>query len=311
MATGEMPRIGVVVNEGKRLGGAGLEALRNALADAGHADPPWYEVPKSKQAPAKVRRLIEDDGVDRLLVWGGDGTVRRCADTILHHGSQDVAIGVLPAGTGNVLAASLGIPEDLRTAVDIALHGEARPIDAGLVNDEQHFLERAGTGFDALLIRDADDSGLKDRFGRFGYLWAGVRNRHASPAEAQISVDGERWFSGPTPCVIAGNVGGLLGGITAFPDASPTDGRLDVGVVEASSSWEWARLVGSVIAHRVRESRFARTTTAETIVVEFDRTVPWQVDGGDRERTDRFEIRCLPAAISICQPQRTAHEPTT
>ncbi len=315
MAADEMLRVGVVVNHGKRLGGADLEALRNALADAGHADPPWYEVDKSKHAPPKVRSLVEDHGVDRLLVWGGDGTVRRCADTILHQGyrhqgHRDVAIGVLPAGTGNVLAATLGIPEHLRTAVDIALHGEVRQIDVGLVNDEEHFLERAGTGFDALLIRDADDSGLKDRFGRLGYLWAGVRNRHASPAEAQITVDGERWFSGPTPCVIAGNVGGLLGGITAFPDASPTDGRLDVGVVEANSSWEWARLVGAVVAHRIHESPLARTTTAETMVVEFDRTVLWQVDGGDRERTDRFEIRCLPAAISICQPRRALDDAT-
>ena len=305
----EMPRIGVVVNEGKLLGGAGPEALRDALADAGHADPPWYQVSKSRKAPGKVRALVEDDGVDRLLVWGGDGTVRRCADTILRREYGDVEIGVLPAGTGNVLAASLGIPRDLRAAVDIAVHGGARPLDVGLVNDEEHFLCRAGTGFDALVVRDADDSGLKDRFGRLGYLWAGVRNRHAGPADAQVTVDGELWFGGPTPCVVVGNVGALLGGVTAFRDASPTDGRLDVGVVEASTSWEWARLVGSVIAHRVHESRFARTTSARTIVLEFDRTVLWQVDGGDRARTDRFEIRCLPAAIPICQPLRTPHDP--
>ena len=310
MAGDELPRIGVVVHGGKQLAGAGPDALRDALADAGHVDPPWYEVSKSKKAPSQVRELIEEHGVDRLLVWGGDGTVRRCADTILHHahrhqGYRDVAIGVLPAGTGNVLAATLGIARDLHTALDTALDGEPRPIDAGLVNDEEHFLARAGTGFDALLVRDADDSGLKDRFGRLGYLWAGIRNRHVTPSDAQITVDGEPWFSGPTPCVIAGNVGALLGGLTAFPDASPTDGRLDVGVVEATTPWEWARLAASVFAHRVHESRLARTTTADTVVVQFDRPVPWQVDGGDRERTDRFEIRCLPAAVSICRPRTT------
>lgn len=310
MTTHDGPRIGVIVNQGKRLGGSGLEALRNALADAGHADPPWYEVPKSKKAPAKVRRLIEQDGVERILVWGGDGTARRCADTILRERYADVAIGVLPAGTSNLLALDLGIPEDLPTAVDIAVHGDARPIDVGLVNDEDHFLTRFGTGFDGVLIRDADDSGMKDRFGRLGYLWAGIRNRDVGSAEAQISTDGEVWFTGRTPCVIVGNVGELLSGMSAFPGASPTDGRLDVGVVEARTSWEWARLIGSAVARRIESSPFARATTAEKTIIELDRTVPWQVDGGDRERTDRFEIRCLPAAISICQPRQTTEEST-
>lgn len=301
------PRIGVIINEGKQLGG-GLEELRAALADSGHADPPWYEVPKSKKAPKKVKQLVEDEGVDRLLVWGGDGTARRCIDTVLHEGYDDVAIGFLPAGTANLLALNLGIPEDLRDAVDIALHGEPRPIDAGLVNGEQYFVVMAGTGFDALLIRDADETGSKDRFGRAGYVLEGVRNRNVSPARAEIFVDGDPWYTGDASCVIAGNVGRLLGGIPAFPNASPTDGRLDVGVVGARTPSEWARLAGSVLTRRVEASPFAEVTTAQKMVVELDRTLPWEADGGDRDRTDRFEIVCLPSAISICQPRRAAHE---
>lgn len=305
------PRVGVIINEGKRLAGSGLEELRAALADAGCPDPPWYEVPKSKKAPKKVTKLIEDEGVDRLLVWGGDGTVRRCVDHVLHEGYEDVAIGVLPAGTGNLLAHNLDIPVDLRGAVDVALHGEPRPLDAGLVNDEQHFVVMAGTGFDALLIRDADDSGMKDKYGRLGYVWAGFHNRNVSPAHMEISVDGDPWFTGRASSVIAGNVGKLIGGIPAFPDASPTDGRLDVGVVTARSAGDWARLFGSVFTHRVEASPFAKVTTAEKVVVGIDRTLPWEADGGDRDRTNHFEIVCLPKAISICQPRRAAEEHTS
>jgi diacylglycerol kinase (ATP) len=302
------PRLGVIINEGKRLGGNGLEELRAALADAGHADPPWYEVPKSKKAPKKIVQLVEDDEVDRLLVWGGDGTVRRAADTLLRKGYDHVAIGVLPAGTGNLLATNLDIPIDLRGAVDVAVHGEVERIDAGLVNDDQHFLVMAGTGFDALLIKDADDSGAKDRFGRLAYIWAGIHNRNVSPARAEVYIDGEPWFTGDASCVIAGNVGKLLGGIPAFPDASPTDGRLDVGVVEARRASDWARLFGSVVTHRVESSPFAKVTRAEKIRIELDRTLPWEADGGDRDRTDHFEIRCIPQAVPICRPRRTTPE---
>jgi YegS/Rv2252/BmrU family lipid kinase len=296
------PTIGVVINQGKRLG-TGLEELRATLADLGHADPPWYEVPKSKKAPQKVRQLVEE-GVDRVLVWGGDGTVRRCIDALLHDGrGDDVSVGVLPAGTANLLALNLGIPEDLRAAVEIAVNGDPHPIDVGRIND-QHFAVMAGAGFDAMMIRDADDSGAKDRFGRLGYVLAGVRNTAISPAEARISVDGDPWYVGAATCVIVGNVGRLLGGIPAFPDASPTDGLLDVGVIHARRRSEWARLLGSVLTKRTAASPFARVTTAEKVRVELDRTLPWEADGGDRERTDEFDIRCLVGAIRVCQPQR-------
>ena len=140
-------RVGVVVNQDKILGG-GLEELRAALADVGHADPPWYEVSKSKKAPKKIRKLVEDDGVDRVLVWGGDGTVRRAVDTIVDEG-LDASIGILPAGTANLLANNLGIPIDVRGAVDVAVHGDPRSIDVGKMNGS-HFAVMAGAGFDAL-----------------------------------------------------------------------------------------------------------------------------------------------------------------
>lgn len=296
------PTVGVIVNQGKLLAGDGLEELRAALADAGHADPPWREVAKSKHAPDQLVELVERCDVDRLLVWGGDGTVRRCIGTLLSEGFDHVAVGVLPAGTANLLADNLGIPIDLRAAVDVALHGDPTPLDVGIVNDEQHFVVMAGAGFDALLIAEADDSGLKDRFGRLGYVWAGIRHRHVSPAHARITVDGTPWYTGAATTVISGNVGTLIGGITAFPDADPNDGRLDVGVAEVRTGFQWLRLLGAAALRRAAASRFAAATTAQHVVIELDRTLPWQVDGGDRKRTDRFDIRCLPGAIRVCRP---------
>ena len=310
MSAVDRPRVGVIVHRAKNLGG-GLEELRAVLADYGHADPPWYEVDKSKFASKKVSKLVEKDGIDRLLVWGGDGTLRRCVDTVLHEGYDDVAIACLPAGTANLLALNLGIPVDVRAAVDIALHGEVRPLDAGLVNDDEHFVVMAGAGFDAMLIRDADDSGAKDRFGRLGYVMAGVRNRNMSPARAEIHLDGDPWYTGDASCVIAGNVGRLIGGLPAFPDASPDDGRLDVGVVAARKSSDWARLFGSVVAGRTATSPFAQVATAQKIVIELDRTLPWQADGGDRDRNNRFEIQCLPAAVRFCRPRTETKEHTS
>jgi len=290
----------VIVLQGKQLGG-GLEELRAALADLGHADPPWYEVPKSKKVPDKIRKLVDKHGVDRVLVWGGDGSVRRAIDTIVGDG-LDASIAILPAGTANLLANNLDVPIDLRGAVDVAVHGDPRPIDVGNMNGS-FFAVMAGAGFDALMIHDADEAALKERFGRVGYVVAGIRNRKVSPALARIELDGAPWYHGDASCVIIGNVGTILGGLPAFPDASPTDGRLDIGVVDARSATQWLRVLVSAVFRRADKSPLTKVASAEHISIRFDRSLPWEVDGGDRDRADDFDVRCVPNAVRICQPR--------
>ncbi|HLM17686.1 MAG TPA: diacylglycerol kinase family protein, partial [Acidimicrobiia bacterium] len=164
-----MTSIAVVAHARKKLGG-GLVELRRVLGDAGFEDPAWFEVAKSKFAPDCVRQAI-DGGADLLFVWGGDGMVQQCIDAV---GDAPVVLAILPAGTGNLLAHNLGIPIDLAQAVEVGLHGAHRTIDVGRVNGER-FAVMAGTGLDALMIRDADRA-LKDRFGRVAYVWTGAKH---------------------------------------------------------------------------------------------------------------------------------------
>ena len=73
-------RVAVVAHSGKSTGG-GLLELRRTLEEAGVEDPLWYEVPKSRKAPKRVKHAL-DEGADLLFVWGGDGMVQRCADVL-------------------------------------------------------------------------------------------------------------------------------------------------------------------------------------------------------------------------------------
>jgi diacylglycerol kinase (ATP) len=289
--------VGVIANPRKELGG-GLGALRDALAGHGVDDPPWREVPKSKFAPTEVAKLL-DAGVDLLFVWGGDGMVQRCVDAVR---GAPVTLAVLPAGTANLFASNLGIPRDLAKAVRIGFSGRRRALDVGIVNGEA-FAVMAGTGVDALMIRETDGS-LKGRFGRFGYVITGVRAAGRDPVRARVEVDGRRWFKGRATCVLVGNMGDVIGGIAAFPDARPDDGRLDVGVVTADGIVEWARVLGKTAVGRTASSPFVETTTARKIVVELDTKMPYELDGGDRPKTKRLKFRVLPAAISVCVPER-------
>src|SRR5689334_5091532 len=145
-------KVAVIAHSGKTLGG-GLPELRRVLDAEGIVDPLWIEVPKSRKAPAQVRRAL-DEGVDLLFVWGGDGMVQRCVDVLA---GSSASLAVIPAGTANLFATNLGIPRDIEQAVALGLHGERRHFDVGRFNGER-FAVMAGAGFDAAMIKGA--SGL-------------------------------------------------------------------------------------------------------------------------------------------------------
>ena len=288
-------RIAVIAHRGKNLGG-GLAELRRLLADEGYDAPPWYEVPKSRKAPKKARKA-RDGGADLVLVWGGDGMVQRCVDALA---GSDVAIGILPAGTANLLANNLDIPIDLPGALRVALHGTRRRLDLGKLNGE-HFAVMAGAGFDGGMIRDAH-GGLKARLGRLAYVWTGMRKVGDEAVPVEVRVDGSDWFDGPATCVLLGNVGKITGGVPAFPDARPDDGRLDVGVSTAQGALQWARTLGRMVTGQARRSPFVHTTRAAKVEVRLGAALPYELDGGARDETTRLTAKAVPQAITVCVP---------
>lgn len=294
-----MKTVAVVAHKNKTFGG-GLPELRALLTEAGVADPLWFEFAKNTQAPQKLRKCVRQ-GADLVLVWGGDGTVQRCIDTLVKaDAGAKLELAIIPAGTANLLAKNLGIPQDMRKAVDIALHGSRRKLDIGRINGE-HFAVMAGTGFDALMIRDAS-KGLKDHIGQAAYIWTGLKNLRNKSTRARITVDGKRWFKGRASCVLIGNVGTLLGGVQAFPEAEPTDGVLEIGVVQAESGWDWVKVLARTAVGDADKSPLVSTGRGRKIEIKLSGKLPYQLDGGDREATRRLRIRARPQAITVCVP---------
>jgi diacylglycerol kinase (ATP) len=201
-----MTRVAVIAHHGKSLGG-GLDELREELQKAGVEDPYWTEVPKNKYVPERVEKALAD-GAETIFAWGGDGTVQRCADAMA---GSDARLAVIPAGTANLFASNLGIPEDIAEAVEAGLHGREKRLDVGKLNGE-HFAVMAGAGLDARMIRDTD-GGPKDRFGKLAYVWAASKNLRVEPFKARIEVNGDLWYSDDASCILFGNVGALFGGL--------------------------------------------------------------------------------------------------
>ncbi|OKI81739.1 diacylglycerol/lipid kinase family protein [Micromonospora sp. CB01531] len=287
--------VAVVAHRKKTFGG-GLDELRTHLIAAEVGRLLWYEVPKSRKAPKKIRKAL-DQGAELILVWGGDGMVQRCADTLA---GTDVPMGILPAGTANLFAGNLGIPTDLPEALRVALHGPQRKLDLGRLNGE-HFAVMAGAGFDGDLIRDADRK-LKGRLGRIAYVWTGLRHVRGELIHTRIRVDGADWFDGEASCVLFGNIGTITGGIPAFDDARPDDGALEIGVSTASGAVDWARTLGRMAAGRSADSPLVRITRGRKVQVRFAAPKTYELDGGARGTTRRLKVKAMPGALTVCCP---------
>jgi len=289
-----MTNVAVIAHNQKSLG-AGLPALRSALVAAG-VSALWYEVDKSRKAPKRVREALAA-GADRILVWGGDGTVQRVVHATAGTGAT---VGILPAGTANLLATNLGIPADLDQALDIALYGEQRQLDVGVINGER-FAVMAGTGLDATMINDADRN-LKDRVGQLAYVWTGFKAAARPPQRARIRVDGHAWFKGRAGCILIANVPKIGAGVRVFENAEPDDGLLELGVVTAATRAQWARVMAAILAGNPSRSKFVRTTLCAAADIRLDHKARYELDGGSRKPTKRMNVHVEPESINVCVP---------
>jgi diacylglycerol kinase family enzyme len=213
-----------------------------------------------------------------------------------------VALGVLPLGTGNLLARNLGLPISLREAVHTALTGQDRVIDVGRLDDGTVFAIMAGAGFDAAMMRAAPE-GLKSAVGWPAYIVGGIRSLRRDRVEAELHLDDAPRIRVTARTVLIGNMGRLQGGLELAPDAQPDDGELDVVVVCPRRVLDWAVLLGRALIHRGRSDHRMSTYRARRIDVRLRRPQPRQVDGELIESAVRLVARVEPGAIIVRVPR--------
>ncbi len=250
--------------------------------------PTTEDDPGTGQAARAVR-----DGATTVIACGGDGTVRAVLESIA---GTDTTLGIIPLGTGNLLAANLGLEAGL-DAADVALHGTARRLDVARVNGER-FAVMAGAGFDALMIRDAS-SAVKRRLGSVAYVLSAARHLPARFTTATVTVDGERVWRGRTAMVLTGNCGTVSGGLTVFPDAAPDDGRLEVAVLAARSPRQWCSVLWRLIRGIPQRPELVARFSGRDVEVALHPPMVWELDGEDRPATDRLTFAVEPLALQV------------
>jgi diacylglycerol kinase family enzyme len=290
------PAAAVVANPVKvKDGGSDQRQIRAALARAGWPAPQWLETTWEDPGGGRTRQAVQA-GAEVIFACGGDGTVTACASELA---GTDVALAVVPAGTGNLLAANLKLPAHPAGAVAAATSGGRRRLDVG-----RYFTVMAGMGFDAQMLRDTPES-LKARLGWPAYVIAAARHLCETPMRVSISLDGGPPFTRRARTVLVGNVGELRGGLRLLSGARPDDGLLDVAVLMPPRRRSWLPLAWSLLRHN-RTAPAMETFQARQVEITSDTEHPRELDGDLIEPSRTLTATVRPAALWICVPGKPA-----
>lgn len=292
-------------------GGSRSAALAKAMGQLGAAG--WrLEVCETEGAghAGEIARRAADQGADVAVVVGGDGTVNEVAGALV---GSHLALAVLPAGTGNVLAGQLGLigvptplfRADLPAAAKKLARGRVVEVDMGLARTtagERHFLLWAGAGFDAeaAFATQQRHPHLKQALGTaaFGVVaaWTALA---AEPVEAVVS--GDDWRLTTTlGLAVAANVPLYAGTVNIAPGAAVDDGLLDVALFPGDRTAWLLQTAGAIVAASVRsDARHVRRTTR--VLVETATPLRVHVDA-EPHGTTPMQVTTIPRALRLLVP---------
>jgi diacylglycerol kinase family enzyme len=272
------------------------DLVTTTLAKHGWPAPLWLETTRSDPGGAQTRAAVSA-GVDVVIAAGGDGTVRACAEQLA---GTDIALAILPFGTGNLLAANLGVPLRTTDALTLLTAGYRRRLDVGMLGDHT-FVVMAGIGLDALMLRDAPET-LKRRIGWAAYLWAAARHLCEPPMTLSLGVDEAPPVTRSARMLLIGNVGRLQGGIPMLPGARPDDGLLDIAVLMPPKRISWIPLAWALL-RRKPTPPLMELFHANRLDISSTRRHPCEVDGDLLPPARALTATVLPAALWVCAPQ--------
>lgn len=305
-------RLTVVVNPVARGSHAAVEAIREACAATGQGAPvalrTTVEEPGGPQAAEAVRR-----GAGRIVVVGGDGTVRHVAGALADQQAGvgpggPVELGVVPVGTANLFARSALLPlRDLRSAARLAVAGPARPTDLGRAvlrtadgrTLVEPFLVVAGVGHDAATLA-AVRPDAKHRLRWLAYFAPGLGRLGHPGHSLTLELDGSDVHAGELWSLLAVNAARLPAGARVVPGADLDDGRLHVVLVSPRHLGDWARIAATGLRRVPAADHPAlRYRSGRTLLVGSPEPVLAQVDGDVVPDIVGAELSVRPAALGV------------
>jgi YegS/Rv2252/BmrU family lipid kinase len=270
--------------------------------ESGWSEPTWQYTTIEDPGTGMAEKAAVS-GADLVIVCGGDGTVREvCAELA----GTGIPVGIIPAGTGNLLARNLDIPLYLRSAIDVALNGQDRAIDLVEVGgdgiEDTHFMVMAGMGFDAAIMEGVNEE-IKKKIGWVAYVVSGLRSLMFPAVKVEVQVDDEEPTIHRARTVVVGNVGFLQAGMPLLPDATIDDGVLDVVILHPKKFLSWIPLAVRVLAKSATVDELIDRRTGSRVRLKASTDTPRQLDGDSIGEGRELWMECIHGRLLVRVPR--------
>ena len=281
------------------------DLLEEKLHRNGWTDTLWLETSVEDPGRAMTKQAVAAQ-VDLVIGAGGDGTIRYVADGLAHTG---IPLGLVPAGTGNLLARNLDVPLEEVDAIEVALDGQVRPVDLVeiTVDDRppEHFAVMAGIGVDAMMMDETDED-LKEKVGSAAYFVAAAKALGRLPVRMTVQLDGNRPVRRNAMVCVIGNVGTLRGNLTLIPGARPDDGLLDLYIASPRRLRHWVKLALRLVTRRPKKDDQVDQRQGKKVRITIDGKENYQLDGDVVGESTTLTAEIKPGALPVCVPNRPA-----
>jgi YegS/Rv2252/BmrU family lipid kinase len=284
----------LVVNTASRTGADVFDQARDKLKEAGVELIDAKAVKNPKKMNSAVKAAIAE--APMVIVGGGDGSLSSSVDFFL---ATDTVLGVLPLGTANSFARTLGIPLDLDGAIDVIANGHGRSVDVGCINGD-YFLNAAALGL-APMVAESVPHGLKRKLGRLGYLiWAGWSA--ASFKAFRLKVDDGRRMHRMWATEVRIANGRFHGGLELIENADVESGQIVVQAVRGRSvvklGWSYFASALKLKARHVTTREFR----GRKLIVSTRPPMSVSIDGEVAANTP-LEVSVVHDAVTVAAPR--------
>lgn len=266
--------------------------LERLIRSAGHKFDQRYTYYKGHGL--ELAEEAEEDGVDVLILAGGDGTINEVIPALLE---SNLALAILPLGSGNGIARSLGIPIALNQAVSCVLNGKEEKVDVGKINDH-YFLGITGIGFDAHIARKFQSQAKR---GLLKYAWLILKDCISYRAKSiEVRKEGELFYA-ESFMLSVGNANQFGNNVYLDKSASMKDGKLSLVMIRKTSVFRLVLLLIRSFLGRLPQSKFVLFTEGSDFELITEEKIA-HTDGEPIEINSPVKISLKRNGISIILP---------
>lgn len=288
-----------------------------------HDDVVLRETAEAGDAARFAREAI-DDGFDRVVAAGGDGTLNEVLNGIAPRFDR-IELALVPLGTGNDLARTLDLrrdmPDDLREAIEQAIEGGARPLDVGVVRtghegegaiegEPRYFMNMSAGGFSGE-VDEKMEADVKATWGPLSYVRGAFEalselEAYRTRLRIEPGTEDEELLRLATVNVVVANARFVGGGVHVAPSAEPDDGLLDLVVIRAAPVARLSMLAPRVLVGQHLDEELILHRRVRRLEIRSEPPMPFNADGERIGRTPvAYEV--LPGAIRFVCPPRPAN----